>query len=42
MAQISVMKKYGGCGVLPSGVYHQELKTTLPDRSFNIPEHLPV
>ena len=25
-------------GLMPSGVYHQELETTLPDRSLNIPE----
>lgn len=26
LAQLRVMKKYGGCGILPSGVYHQELE----------------
>jgi len=34
LAQLRVMKRYGGCGLLPSGVYHQELPTTLPDRSI--------
>jgi hypothetical protein len=39
-AQMRVMASFGGCGVLPSGVYHQELKTTLPSRKFNIPEKI--
>jgi glycosyltransferase involved in cell wall biosynthesis len=42
LAQLRVMKKYGGCGVLPSGVYHQELQTTLPDREVNAPEFLEI
>lgn len=37
LAQLEVMKRYGGCGILPSGVYHQELPTTLPDRSVVAP-----
>lgn len=32
VAQLRVMERYGGCGILPSGVYHLELPTTLPDR----------
>lgn len=36
------MAKYGGCGILPSGVYHQELETTLPNRKFNIPERVDI
>lgn len=39
-AQLKVMAKYGGCGIIPCGVYHQELRTTIPDRKFNIPEQL--
>ncbi|MFN3403064.1 MAG: glycosyltransferase family 2 protein [Cytophagaceae bacterium] len=42
LAQLRVMKKYGGCGILPSGVYHQELETTVPDRRINAPEYLPI
>jgi len=42
LAQLRVMKKYGGCGVLPSGVYHQELETTVPDRRINAPEYLEI
>lgn len=41
-AQLRVMAKYGGCGILPSGVYHQELETTLPNRKFNIPERVDI
>lgn len=42
LAQLRVMKKYGGCGIIPSGVYHQELETTVPDRTINAPEHLEI
>lgn len=42
LAQLKVMKKYGGCGILPSGVYHQELETTLPDRRVNAPQYLEI
>ncbi len=37
VAQLEVMRRFGGCGVLPSGAYHQELDTTLPDRSVDAP-----
>ncbi len=40
LAQLRVMAKFGGCGVLPSGVYHQELPTTIPDRSQDAPQLL--
>lgn len=42
LAQLRVMAKYGGCGILPAGVYHQELPTTLPDRSQDAPQLLGV
>ncbi|PRY12286.1 glycosyl transferase family 2 [Pontibacter ummariensis] len=42
LAQLRVMKRYGGCGLLPSGAYHQELKTTVPDRKINAPEYLQI
>ena len=32
VAQLRLMERYGGCGILPSGVYHQELPTTVHDR----------
>ena len=42
LAQLRVMKNYGGCGIIPSGVYHQELETTVPDRKVNAPEFLEI
>jgi glycosyltransferase involved in cell wall biosynthesis len=42
LAQLRVMARYGGCGVLPSGAYHQELPTTVPDRRVDAPLVLPV
>ena len=39
-AQLQVMKKYGGCGLIPSGVYHLESPTTLKKRTVNAPEFL--
>ena len=40
LAQLNVMKRFGGCGILPSGVYHHELPTTVKDRRVNAPEYL--
>lgn len=42
LAQLRVMKKYGGCAIIPSGVYHQELETTVPERNVNAPEYLEI
>ncbi len=42
LAQLRVMKKYGGCGIIPSGVYHQELETMVTDRKVNAPEYLEI
>lgn len=42
LAQLRVMAQYGGCGLIPSGVYHQELKTTLPNREVDAPKVLDV
>jgi glycosyltransferase involved in cell wall biosynthesis len=42
LAQLRVMKKYGACGILPSGVYHQEHPTTVSDRRVNAPEYLEI
>lgn len=33
LVQLRLMELYGGCAVIPSGVYHQELPTTIIDRS---------
>ena len=41
LAQLRVMERFGGCGLLPSGAYHQELPTTVPDRSVDAPHALP-
>ncbi|MCL5256279.1 MAG: glycosyltransferase [Chloroflexi bacterium] len=30
--QIMLLRRYGGCGILPSGVYHLELPTEVADR----------
>lgn len=35
LAELLVMHRYGGCGILPSGVYHLELPTNVPDRRHN-------
>lgn len=40
LAQVRLMERYGGCGLLPSLAYHQELPTTLVNREFNAPECL--
>jgi GT2 family glycosyltransferase len=42
LAQLRVMKQFGGCGILPGGVYHQELETTIVDRTVNAPERLEI
>ncbi len=42
LAQLRVMAARGGCGIIPSGVYHQELPTTAPDRRVDAPRVLPL
>lgn len=42
LVQLRLMAQYGGCGIMPSGVYHQELPTTIPDRSVDAPQLLSV
>jgi glycosyltransferase involved in cell wall biosynthesis len=42
LVQQRVMKRFGGCGVLPSGAYHQELPTTIRDRTHNASNLLPI
>lgn len=37
LAQLRVMERYGGFGLIPSGVYHQELPTTVVERHVNAP-----
>lgn len=38
LAQLRVMDFYGGCGLIPSGVYHLQLPTTIPDRQVDAPK----
>ncbi|GIV97748.1 MAG: hypothetical protein KatS3mg057_2405 [Herpetosiphonaceae bacterium] len=40
LVQIRLMARYGGCGLIPSGVYHQELPTTIADRRVDAPKVL--
>ncbi len=42
LAQLRVLARFGGAGIIPSGVYHMELPTTVPDRHTNAPEILPI
>lgn len=37
-AQFLLIRKYGGCGILPSGTYHLGLPTLVPDRRRNATE----
>lgn len=38
VAQFLLIRKYGGCGILPSGTYHLGLPTNVPDRERNATE----
>ncbi|HEX2979014.1 MAG TPA: glycosyltransferase family A protein [Anaerolineaceae bacterium] len=42
LAQLRVMRKFGGCGLIPSGVYHQELPTQVPVRDVDAPRVLSI
>ncbi|WP_263771750.1 glycosyltransferase family 2 protein [Propionivibrio soli] len=42
LAQLRVMERFGGCGIIPSGAYHQELPTTVPHRDTDAPRVLRV
>jgi GT2 family glycosyltransferase len=42
LAQLRVMARHGGCGIMPSGAFHQELATTVPSRSVDAPHVLPI
>jgi glycosyltransferase involved in cell wall biosynthesis len=35
VVQFLLLRKYGGCGILPSGTYHLGLPTTIEDRRHN-------
>jgi glycosyltransferase involved in cell wall biosynthesis len=38
VVQFLLIRKYGGCGILPSGTYHLGLPTTVEDRTYNATE----
>lgn len=38
VVQFLLLNKYGGCGILPSGVYHLGLPTSVADRTHNATE----
>jgi hypothetical protein len=40
LAQLRVMERYGGCGLIPSGAYHMELPTTVTTREIDAPRAL--
>jgi GT2 family glycosyltransferase len=42
LAQLRVMDAYGGCGLIPAGVYHLQLPTTIPDRPVDAPKFLDI
>lgn len=42
LAQLRVMERFGGCGMIPSGAYHLELPTTVPLRDVDAPKVLPI
>lgn len=42
LAQLRVMARFGGCGLIPSGAYHMELPTTLPCREVDAPRVLAI
>jgi glycosyltransferase involved in cell wall biosynthesis len=40
LAQLRVMQRFGGCGIIPSGAYHMELPTTITQRQVDAPKVL--
>ncbi len=40
LVQQRLMALYGGCGIIPSGVYHQELPTTIANRNVPADKYL--
>lgn len=36
-AQLRVMRRFGGAGIVPSGAFHQELPTTVTQRDVDLP-----
>ena len=42
LAQLRLMAVHGGCGMLPTGAFHQQLPTTVVDRTHDAPHLLAV
>lgn len=42
LVQLRVISQYGGCGLIPSGVYHLQLPTTIPNRTVDAPRFLEI
>lgn len=42
LAQLRVMEAFGGCGLIPSGAYHQQIPTTIADRTVDAPRFLEI
>lgn len=42
LAQLRVIAHYGGCGLIPSGVYHMQLPTTILNRAVDAPKFLEI
>lgn len=40
LAQLRVIERFGGCGIIPSGAYHMELPTTITAREVDAPKVL--
>jgi len=40
LAQLRVIQRFGGCGIIPSGAYHMELPTTITAREVDAPKVL--
>jgi len=40
VAELRVMARAGGCGILPTGAWHLELPTTVPERDVDAPRFL--
>ena len=41
LAQLLLLRRYGGCGILPTGTYHIGLPTTVPERTRSAVELFP-
>ena len=42
VVQFLLVRRFGGCGLLPSGTYHLEAETNVPDRSANAADLFPL